>query len=256
MTLRNIKLTLEYDGTDFFGWQVQSERRTVQGVVQESLRTLLQEPVKIIGAGRTDAGVHAVGQVASFTTQSKLLLREIHRGLNSLLPADVVTHRVQRVPEEFHARYAATGRRYLYRFSSRSTALRRRFLWTVPFTLDLPLMRSSASKLLGMPDFSAFCLGSQEKVHCRCTVQEISLKKRGDEVHLNIAANRVLHAMVRIIMARLIEVGRGRLTAEAFGESIHNRKVPQPILVAPPQGLCLLEVMYPRSTKSGKGDGR
>jgi tRNA pseudouridine38-40 synthase len=182
--MRNIKLTLEYDGTAFHGWQVQPNRRTVQGLLVESLRTLFQEPVSIIGAGRTDAGVHARGQVANFTTKNKLPLREIHHRLNALLPSDVVVHRVRNVPLGFHARYDAVGRRYLYCLSTCPTALRRHVVWSLPYAVDATLMRDAAQGLLGTHDFSAFCIGSDQRAHCRCTVQEVSLKNRKGEIHM------------------------------------------------------------------------
>lgn len=254
--MRNIKLTLEYDGSNFCGWQVQPKARTVQGVLAASLQVLLQEPVQVIGAGRTDAGVHAQGQVANFATRSGLLLREIHRGLNSLLPPDVVVLRVEKVPEGFHARYDATARRYLYRISSRPTALRRQFVWTVMSPLDLGPMREAAQALLGSHDFAGFCLGPEERHHCRCTVQSLSLKKVKDEIHFQITADRFLRSMVRIMVGRLVELGRGRLSRNEFLAFLTERASQQPIMVAPARGLCLLEVRYPHVPKPRKGVGR
>jgi tRNA pseudouridine38-40 synthase len=251
--MRNIKLTLEYEGTDFCGWQVQPEGRTVQGVLEESLRILIQETVKTIGAGRTDAGVHALGQVANFNTETGLHLHEIHRGLNSLLPPDVVIRDVQQVAEKFHARYEALHRRYLYCISSRPTALRRRFVWTVLAPLDLALMGQTAQGLLGTHDFAGFCLGPEEKPHCRCTIKDITLREMQEELHFEMTADRFLRAMVRVIMGRLVEVGRGRLSQEDFLAFLEKESHQKPIMVAPAQGLCLLEVHYPGAAKNGKG---
>jgi tRNA pseudouridine38-40 synthase len=242
--MRNIKITLEYQGTDFCGWQRQPEGRTVQGVLEESLRSLLQEAVKTIGAGRTDAGVHALGQVANFNTKSDLRLKEIHRGLNALLPPDVVVRHVRKVPEGFHARYHATSRRYLYRLVFRPTAVQRHFTWTVQGPLDLVLMRKSTLSLLGIHDFSGFCLGPEERSHCRCTVLSASLKRVREEAHFQIRANRFLHSMVRIIVGRLVEVGRGRLSLDKFLDYLEGGKDQRSISVAPAQGLCLLGVTY------------
>lgn len=254
--MRNIKLTLEYEGTNYYGWQVQPGGRTVQGVLEKSLEDLLQESVRIIGAGRTDAGVHAKGQVANFTTESKLLLYEIHRGLNALLPRDVVVRCAEEVPAKFHARYDATSRKYLYRISSQPTALRRNFVWTIFSALDLGLMREAAQPLVGTHDFASFCLGSEERSHYRCTVQQVSLKRAKDETHFQIAADRFLRAMVRVIVGRLVEVGRGRLTPVKFLEFLEKEGNQPSTMVAPPQGLCLMEVQYPRSAKLAKGESR
>lgn len=251
--MRNIKLILEYEGTDFCGWQVQPEGRTVQGILEENLRILFQKPVKLIGAGRTDAGVHALGQVANFNTERGLLVQEIQRGLNSLLPPDVVVRDVQEVAEKFHARYDALQRRYLYCISPQPTALRRRFVWTVLAPLDLALMRKVTQELLGTHDFAGYCLGSGERPHCRCTVKSISLKKVKEEIHFEITADRFLRAMVRVIMGRLVEVGRSHLSTEKFLAFLEKGSDQQPITVAPAQGLCLLEVDYPRAAEHGKG---
>jgi tRNA pseudouridine38-40 synthase len=251
--MRNLKLTLEYDGSDFFGWQVQPEVRTVQGVLGESLRCLLQEPVKIIGAGRTDAGVHALGQVANFNTESGMLLREIYRGLNSLLPSDMIVQRVENAPEKFHARYDATSRCYLYRISSRPTALHRHFVWTVLTPLDVSQMRQAAEVLLGAHDFSGFCLGPGEKSHCRCAVESLSVRRAKGEIHFRIEADRFLRAMVRVIVGRLVEVGRGHLSQNDFLTFLKKGSDRQPIAVAPAQGLCLLKVKYAHAAKQGKG---
>jgi tRNA pseudouridine38-40 synthase len=254
ISMRNIKLTLEYEGTDFCGWQVQPEGRTVQGLLQEKLGVLLQEPVKIIGAGRTDAGVHAQGQVANFTTASGLSLREIQRGLNSLLSPDVVIRQTEEVSEKFHARYDAASRHYRYRLSTRPTALHRNFVWSLLANLDLVQMQETVQLLMGTHDFAGFCLGPDERPHCVCTVQDVSLKKVRDEIHFHIVADRFLRAMVRVIVGRLVDLGRGRLSPERFSKFLERGADQRPIIVVPPQGLCLLEVTYPRTTKLGKGD--
>jgi tRNA pseudouridine38-40 synthase len=242
--MRNIKLTLEYDGTDFCGWQVQPEGRTVQGVLTENLTTLLREPVKIIAAGRTDAGVHARGQVVNFSTGSTISLQGLHRGLNALLPPDVVVRRVQVASSGFHARFDAVRRQYLYRIGVRSTALDRRYVWTVLRPLDLSVMQHAASILLGTHDFTAFCLSPGERKHCLCQVLEVSLKKARGEIHFRITANRFLHSMVRILVGQLVGVGCGRLSEVEFKQLLTGGKPHQPVAVAPPQGLCLMRIIY------------
>jgi tRNA pseudouridine38-40 synthase len=242
--MRNIKITLEYDGADFSGWQVQPGERTVQGVFNTSLQTLLQEPVKTVAAGRTDAGVHARGQVAAFSTRNPLPLRGIHKGLNSLLPPDVVVRRVQRAPADFHPRYNARGRQYLYRIARRPTALDRRSVWVVPYTLAWPLMQRTTGMLPGEHDFSAFCIAPEKKKHCRCDVQAVTLRRVRGEIHFRITADRFLHCMVRILIASLVEVGRGRRSPEEFDELLAAAQPRHPLVVAPPHGLCLMRVFY------------
>lgn len=244
--MRNIKLTLEYDGTDFSGWQIQPQRRTVQGVLADSLATLLREPVKVIGSGRTDAGVHARGQVANFGTASLLPLKELHRALNALLPDDVVVRRIQQVAPDFHARFSARRREYLYRIAERPTALQRRYTWRVHGSLNLTLMQRGVVALTGVHDFSACCLKPENQRHSRCEIYQARLRRDGGEIHLRIAANRFLHAMVRILVGRLVELGRERLSAEQFADLVLGRDMSHsPPVVVPPQGLCLMSVRYP-----------
>jgi tRNA pseudouridine38-40 synthase len=244
--MRNIKLTLEYDGTDFSGWQIQPRRRTVQGVLAESLQTILGEPVKIIGSGRTDAGVHARGQVANFTTAAAMPLTEMRRALNGLLPDDVVVRRIRQAAPDFHARFDAVRRDYRYRITLRPTALRRRYVWHVRWPLDLTLMQQGAALLPGTHDFSACCLGPEKNTHCRCRIIRCSLRRREGEIRFRISANRFLHSMVRIIIGRLVELGRGKMAPEQFADLLRGKDPSPPApLVAPAQGLCLICVKYP-----------
>jgi len=244
--MRNIKLILEYDGTDFSGWQTQPRRRTVQGVLTEGLQTILREPIKVIGSGRTDAGVHARGQVANFTTAASLSLKEMRRALNALLPEDVVIRGIEKAAPGFHARFDAIRREYRYRITLRPTALQRRYVWHVRWPLDLTLMQQGVALLPGTHDFSACCLGSEKNRHCRCEVTHSSLRRREGEIHFRIAANRFLHSMVRILIGWLVELGRERLSMDRYADLLTGRDSAQPPpLVAPAQGLCLMRVEYP-----------
>jgi tRNA pseudouridine38-40 synthase len=242
----NVKLILEYDGSNFSGWQTQPQRRTVQGVLSKSLETILREPVKVIGSGRTDAGVHARGQVASFTTIASLSLKKMHQALNALLPDDVVVRRVQKVPSDFHARFDAISREYRYRISLQPTALQRHYVWHVRWPLDVALMSQGAALLPGTHDFSACCLGPEENRHCRCEVIHSSLRRREGEIHFRIAANRFLHSMVRILIGSLVELGRERLSMDQLTALLTGKKSTHPpLLMAPAHGLCLMHVRYP-----------
>lgn len=242
--VRNIKLTIEYDGTDFYGWQVQPGMRTVQGVLEEKLRTLLRRPVNLIGAGRTDAGVHALGQVANFHTDSPLDTESLWRGLNSLLPHDVVVHQVVEVPQGFHARFDAKARRYCYRIALRPRAIGRQYVWMVRYSLDLSKVEAASEPLLGRHDFTSFSTSDPEVKSFDCTVTELKWREEGEELVLDIEADRFLQAMVRTIVGTLVEVGRGKLPVDYVGYILEakDRKLAGP--TAPARGLCLMEVKY------------
>ncbi|MBI4810457.1 MAG: tRNA pseudouridine synthase A, partial [Ignavibacteriales bacterium] len=153
--MRNIKLLIEYDGRSYVGWQRQENGKSIQGEIESVLKNILQEEVNLIGAGRTDAGVHARGQVANFRTETKLDLHEIRSGLNGLLPDDIVIHEVEEVPIDFHARYSAKERYYSYLITKNPSALMRHFSWLVKYRLDVELMRQAVKVILGKHDFES-----------------------------------------------------------------------------------------------------
>ncbi|MCR4440126.1 MAG: tRNA pseudouridine(38-40) synthase TruA [bacterium] len=242
---RNLKLVLEYDGTDFCGWQRQPGVRTVQGELERVLEQLLQHPVNVTAAGRTDVGVHAQGQVVNFFTERHMQTTRLLRGLNALLPPDVRALEVEEVPAGFHARCSALARVYRYRIATRPRAIGRQHVWHYPRPLDLQLMRRALQPLLGEHDFRSFCRAEAELPHYRCCIEEASWSECQDELWLDIRANRFLHGMVRTIVGTLVEVGRGKISAESVEKMLQarNRRAAGP--TAPAQGLCLLRVVYP-----------
>ena len=244
---RTIRLDLEYDGADFVGWQVQNEGRSVQGELSRCLSTFLQEEIVPVAAGRTDAGTHALGQVAHFRTGSAHPPDRMIRALNSLLPDDIAVTAASEVSAEFHARYSALSKRYRYRIETRKGALERRFVWTLCRSLDCDAMIEASLALRGVHSFRAFCNSDPEPDSYECDILDTSWTRRGSQISFEIAANRFLRHMVRIVVGTLVDVGEGRLTGAAFAELLRDGRSDRSAAgaTAPAQGLCLLRVHYP-----------
>lgn len=244
--MRHFKLTLEYDGTAYHGWQVQPLGPTVQGVVQEALARIAGAPVHLMGAGRTDAGVHARGQVASFGAALRLDAATLRRALNATLPPDVAVQRVEEVGPDFDARRSARARRYRYsllRREARSALLGRYSVW-LPQPLALEPMREAAACLVGSHDFSAFRAGTCAARSPVREVTEAGWHEAGECWHFEIRANGFLQQMVRIIVGTLLEVGRGRRPPAFVAEVLAGRDRRTAAKAAPAHGLCLMEVEY------------
>jgi len=245
--MRTLKLVLEYDGFEYCGWQVQAEVPTLQGVIEAALEQTLGEHVRIHGAGRTDAKVHALGQVASFRCPSDIPATALQRALNSLLPRDVVVHEVQDVPADFHARFWAVGKVYTYRILNRlvRAPLRLRYTWHIPQVLDLPAMALAALSLQGTHDFRSFqATGSDVKTTER-TLLELTVAHEADEIVISCTANGFHRHMVRNIVGTLVEGGRGTRSPAEVKRILDGCDRRLAGATAPPQGLCLVRVMYP-----------
>jgi len=245
--VRNIKLVIEYDGTDFFGWQKQPGERTVQGVLEEAIARVLGHPVRIVGSSRTDRGVHALGQVANFKTNSHLPVETMLRAFNAVLPEDVAIRAVEEVPLDFHARFSAKSKVYEYRLLSRPirSPLDRRFSWHVPEPLDMGAMAECCRMLIGRLDFSSFRISGSET---KTTVREMYRAEiRPHPPHhllFTFEANGFLRGMVRSIVGTLVEVGRGKITVGEFSRILEARDRRAAGPTAPPQCLFLVEVKY------------
>jgi tRNA pseudouridine38-40 synthase len=246
--MRTLKLVLEYDGFDYCGWQVQAEDPTIQGVIEAALKKVMGEDIRIHGAGRTDAKVHALGQVASFRCSSEIPTMALQRALNSLLPRDVAVLGVHDVPTDFHARFSALGKVYIYRILNRPmrAPLRTRYSWHIPQALDLDAMDLAGRYLQGSHDFKSFQATGSEVTTTERTLTDLSLIREGDEIVISCTANGFLRHMVRNIVGTLVEVGRGARPAADVARILdgHDRRLAG--VTAPPQGLCLTQVIYPR----------
>lgn len=238
------KLVLSYDGTDYCGWQRQPDERTVQGVVEDALADLAGKKIPVAGAGRTDAGVHAQGQVASFKADLGLRGGELLRALNALLPGDIRVLSAGSAPPGFHARKAARSKVYRYRIlnSPRISPFQFRYVLHWPGPLDVKRMSEAAAKFSREADFSAF--SSNRLLHPVRRVSRSRLHKRGPEIVYTVEADGFLRYMVRTIVGTLLEVGRGKIEPEAIEDLFAGKKRTLRSPTAPAKGLCLVKVLY------------
>jgi tRNA pseudouridine38-40 synthase len=244
--MRRLKLTLAYDGTAYHGWQIQPGLVTIQGVLEGCLGRITGCSVPVRGAGRTDAGVHALGQVASCEVDTRHDDAVLQRALNALLPADIAVRQVETAAAAFDARWSALGKTYRYtvfRRQVRSPFAPRTSLH-VPVALDLAAMRTATACLVGTHDFSAFRAGTCGAASPIRTVTQAGWQVDGDWWHFEINGNAFLQHMVRIIVGTLLEVGRGRRKAEDVAAALAAGDRRQAGKTAPPQGLTLVEVAY------------
>jgi tRNA pseudouridine38-40 synthase len=240
------KVILEYDGTYYAGWQRQPDQATIQATVEETLAMVAQERISIVGAGRTDAGVHALGQVASFRTNRTLSAADWLRALNGLLPKDICIKSVERAADGFHARYSAVGKLYEYRILNRPhrSALDRHRLWHLRRYLDLDAMRAAAVTLVGLHDFSSFEGSPTDNTDPMCRLDRLTLHREGDLIRIEAYADRFLRQMVRALVGTLVEVGAGKRDADSLKAVLAAQTRAAAGKTAPPQGLYLVRVDY------------
>ena len=243
---RVVRLTLAYEGTDFHGWQIQPRRTTVQGLLMSAAARVLGEPVKVTGASRTDAGVHARRQVASLTTSSTMAAAVLQRALNALLPAAVRVLDAREAPPGFDARRWARGKRYAYLIDRGVPAdpFLRRHAWHVPFALDVGAMAAAARAVRGKHDFSAFCAAAGRDRRPVCTIRSVRVVTHRRRLALWISGDSFLHHMVRNIVGSLVEVGRGAQGPGWIAELLQGRDRRQAGPTAPAHGLMLVRVLY------------
>ena len=244
--MRNLRLDICYDGTRYRGWQrLPGKEDTIQGKIEKALSRILEEEIEISGSGRTDAGVHAKGQVANFHCESTMPAEEILTQLRRYLPEDIGIYSCRDVSPRFHARLNAKEKTYRYRIwnSELPCVIERRFVAVMPEQLDLAAMEDAAQYLLGEHDFSAFCGNAKMKKSTVRYIRSITIKRRGEEIWLEFTGNGFLHNMVRILVGTLVEVGRGARSAETIPELFGGKRMEAGFL-APGQGLCLMEVYY------------
>ncbi len=246
--MRNIKVVVSYDGTDYFGFQYQPAAPTIQAELESVLSRIVKEPVTVYGSGRTDTGVHAAGQVINFRTEGTVPVDRLCLAMNSLLPVSIAALQAQEVENSFHARYSAVSRTYVYYILNREApdALRSRFCWHVRHPLDVEAMQQGAKALVGRHDFSSFASADREQTNPIRDLQRIEVVREGDSVVITVQANAFLRSMVRVIVGTLTEVGLGMTASSDMKSILEAADRRQAGKTAPARGLCLREVEYTR----------
>ena len=244
--MRVLKLTLQYDGTDFVGWQRQPNGVSIQELVERALEPIEGQPVTVIGAGRTDAGVHALGQVASVQLESAIDTVSLVRALNATLPDAVRVTAVDEAPADFNARFAAAGKLYEYRIWNGPVVppFERRYVWHVPQTLDLARMREAGGALVGRHDFAAFRAAGSDVATSERTLKCLNVEAVNEKVTLMVAGDGFLRHMVRAIAGTLVDVGLGRRSIDSVAAALASRDRAQAGATAPARGLFLVRVEY------------
>ena len=243
------KLTIEYKGTRYLGWQEQKQGRTVQGALKAAAKEFFGEEVDLGGSGRTDAGVHALGQVAHLRALRKYPVTQIHEGLNSCLPADIHVLRVEQHPERFHARHSAISRSYLYQISKRRTAFAKDYVWWVKSPLDLSRMEAAARLFVGRHDFYNFTEKPAEQGSTLVVVEDCRVQAAGDLVLVRLVASHFLWKMVRRIVGVLVQTGLGSFEAGEVKNLMGRRPAETGQWTAPAAGLFLERVIYAGDTQ-------
>jgi tRNA pseudouridine38-40 synthase len=243
-----IRLNIEYDGSGFTGWSHQPDRRTCEGVLRDALALVLRNPVELSVAGRTDAGVHATGQVASFVTDAHVDMRRLMRSLTGVLPRDIAVRSAAIAPPGFDARRTAIARSYVYRvLVGARSPLRHRFVLHHPQPLDVEAMNAAASVCVGRHDFTAFTPSRTEHVFFHRSVRRCAWVARGDELVLEIEADAFLRNMVRIMAGTMLEIGRGSRQAGEMAGIVAGAPRSAAGRTAPAHGLTLVRVTYPEA---------
>ena len=242
----SFKILLEYDGTRYSGWQEQKNARTVMGEIRKAAQEVLGERLEMQGAGRTDAGVHALGQVASFRTDRTWAPTDWTRALNAVLPEDISVRSTELMPDSFHAQHAACGKLYEYRILNRPErpTIERRYVWHVYRPLDDASMRQAASTLIGSHDFSSFEGALSDNEDPICHLQQLSVAREGDHLVIQAYANRFLKQMARAIVGTLVEVGHAKRPPNSLADILAAKDRTAAGRTAPPQGLFLVRVDY------------
>lgn len=242
----NIKIVIEYDGADFYGWQRQPKLRTVQGEIVKCLSALAGHEILIDGSGRTDGGVHAYGQVATFQWTGKIPLDKLQYVMNHRLPKDIYITTLEEVDPDFHARFSAVGKCYTYKLykSDRPSPLKRRHAYQVPLTIDVEAMKRAAKHLVGEHDFRSFMASGSFVTDTVRTIYRVDVEEQSDEIHLRFYGNGFLYNMVRILTGMLVDIGTGKKKDSQVPQIIEARDRTLVEHTAAAEGLYLTEVYY------------
>lgn len=240
-----IRIDLEYDGSEYSGWQVQPGAVTVQGALEAALAVLFKRPIRVHGSGRTDAGVHATGQVAhAVLPDQRHSVARLRHALNALTPDSLVVHAVREVDSAFDARRSALWRHYRFRLSRRLLACERQYVWCHPEPLSFGLLTRCAESLPGTHDFTSFCVARSAEKGARCHILEARWRRRGREWHFDIRGDRFVHGMVRSLVGTMVHVAAGRMTAAEFSDLLERPRRGRCAPPAPASGLTLVKVSY------------
>lgn len=243
--MNNIKLVIEYDGTNYVGWQQQKNGITIHGKLSKAIERVINEEVTLLGSGRTDAGTHAIGQVANFKTKSNIPVYNLVKAINAYLPKDIVVRSAKKVPEKFHSRYSAKSKIYCYTIlnSNIRNAIGRNYCLHYSTPLDIEKMQKASKVLMGKHDFSAFKSKSEVLSSVR-TIMKLEIKKKGKFLMFTVEADGFLYKMVRSIVGTLLEVGKGKMTITEFKKIVKSGTRANAGNTVAANGLCLLKVKY------------
>lgn len=248
--MSKFKLYIEFEGTRYSGWQMQKNSKTVQGKLLEAAENIFRgERVDIQGSGRTDAGVHALCQVAHLEVKTMLAPEIIRMKFNDLLPADISVLEVEKAPRDFHARHSAVRRTYIYQISRRRTAFGKPFVWWIKDRLDIKKMNDAARYFVGMHDFASFADDDGQEKSTKVLIEDIQMKEEGDLLLIRITGSHFLWKMVRRMVGVLAEIGRGKISAKDLKFYLDNDSKHPAKLTAPPSGLFLEKVFYDKNEK-------
>ncbi|KJS22750.1 MAG: hypothetical protein VR72_04255 [Clostridiaceae bacterium BRH_c20a] len=246
--MRNIKATIEYDGTNYHGFQTQLNKKlpTIQGKLESCLMRALMEPIKITGAGRTDAGVHAEGQVINFKINNNIPLERLPMVINGQLPNDIAIKVLEEVRPDFHAQYDARGKYYIYRIYNNRipSAFHSRFSYYIPYKLDMEKIREGSRLFVGTHNFKGFSASGTNVKNFVRTIHSLDIVSNENIWEFHIQGNGFLYKMVRVIIGTLVELGKGRRDEDSIKEALNNKDRTFAGKTAPPQGLCLKKVFY------------
>ncbi len=238
------RLGIEYEGTEYCGWQFQIGQRTIQGEIERALLIALKEKITVIGAGRTDSGVHARGQVAHFDTVQEFECGIIERSLNGILPRDIRISEVTPADNTFHARYSARQREYCYYITRKPSALLRRFSWFIPFPLEVQQMHAGAHELIGSKNFKSFSRTDTDVKNFNCAVSQADWLEQNDLLLFTIKADRFLYGMVRALVGTLVDIGKGKREYSDLQKILIAENRQMAGQAAPARGLILEKIYY------------
>jgi len=242
---KNFKITIEYDGTSYCGWQIQRKQTTVQGAIKKSLENIVKkDDINIIGSGRTDSGVHALGQVFSVKLETSMSSVQIVKAMNSILPKDIRIISCEIIEGKFNARFSALNREYLYKIKKTNSAFDYNHYWNYPYEYDIQILKECAQIILKQENFYNFCRTSPDIENYNCTIYHSDWMIDNDILTYKVNANRFLHHMVRMLVGTMLEVSRGKLLKSDFLALFQDSANKKRVLTAPSKGLYLLKVKY------------